>query len=541
MSKITMYGNEARDKVVTGVDAVANMVKITVGPKGRNVLLREALSIPTLTNDGVTIAKSIQLKDNVEDAGARLIISAAEKTNDVAGDGTTSTVILAQEMLHQFYDNYAEGNINVVQIQKDMINAGNKISDYLQSIAVPVKDNEAIKRVATISSGSEDTGKLIAEAFESAGEYGSVIVEDSKVGIDGLSKIEGMKLTNGSVSSYLLTDRVNQKTILQDVNLLIYKDKIESVESIFKVVEATHSAGLKLVIMCDDIDFEPLNMLIMNKMQGRLPFIAVIRLPGFGELREQLLEDISIATGATILGRDMGTTLSDFTLDCLGDLDEAIISMDDTIFKFKDTKYVDNDLKLARDNRVEELKFQMENNNDLDALKRRISNLTSGISIIEVGGNSEVEIKDKKLRIEDALNSVQSAIEEGIVAGGGYSFMQAFMNVQQNNVNVTYGEAIVYNSLYAVTRQIAENSGVNGEDVVAKCAQDKLGYNALTGKYEDLVATGVINSVKVDRYSLLNAISVVAEIITMGGLVIDENEPDQNVFQLQAPITLPPL
>ena len=539
MSKITLYGDDARDKVVAGVDAVANMVKITVGPKGRNVLLREAISVPTLTNDGVTIAKSIQLKDNVEDAGARLIISAAERTNDVAGDGTTSTVILAQEMLHQFYNEYNNADINVVQVQKDMIKTGENISKYLQSIAVPVKDNEAIKRVATISSGNEETGNLIAEAFESAGEFGSVIVEDSKIGVDGLSKIEGMKLTNGSVSSYLLTDRVNQKTALKDVNLLIYKDKIESVESLFKVVEATHSAGMKLLIMCDDIDFEPLNMLVMNKVQGRLPYIAVIRLPGFGELREQLLEDISIATGATILGRDYGTTLNDFTPECLGELDEAIISMDDTILKFTDTNYLGDDLKSARDARVNELRVQLENNKEEESLKRRIANLTSGISIIEVGGNSEVEIKDKKLRIEDALNSVQSAIEEGIVAGGGYSFMQAFMKAQEDIITATYGEAIVYNSLTAVTKQIAENSGVNGEEVIAKCAKDKLGFNALTEKYEDLVTTGVINSVKVDRYSLLNAISVVAEIITMGGLVIDENEPDQNVFQLQAPITLP--
>ena len=540
MSKITLYGNDARDKVVAGVDAVADMVKITVGPKGRNVLLRDAISIPTLTNDGVTIAKAIQLKDNVEDAGARLIISAAEKTNDVAGDGTTSTVILAQEMLHQFYDNYNSGDVNVVQIQKDMINIGSKLSEYLKSIALPVNDNEAIKRVATISSGSEDTGKLIAEAFESAGEFGSVIVEDSKIGVDGLSKIEGMKITNGSVSSYLLTDKINQKTVLKDVNLLICKDKIESVESLFKVVEATHSANMKLLIMCEDIDFEPLNMLIMNKVQGRLPFIAVIRLPGFGELREQLLEDISIATGATIIGRDNGTTLNDFTLDCLGDLDEAVISMDDTIMKFKDVSFSGENLQLARENRVNELRAQLDVV-DNDSVKRRIANLTSGISIIEVGGNSEVEIKDKKLRIEDALNSVQSAIEEGIVAGGGYSFLQAFMDAQDNIVTATYGEAIVYNSLTAVTKQIAQNSGANGDEVVSNCYSKKLGYNALSGEYEDLVSTGVINSVKVDRYSLLNAISVVAEIITMGGLVIDENEPDSNVFQLQAPITLPPV
>lgn len=539
MSKEIKVGTEARDYIIKGIDKVADIVKTTVGPKGRNVLVRNNISAPTITNDGVTIAKSIELKDNTEDAGAQLIIQAANKTNVVAGDGTTTTTILAQEMIHNFFNN-TRTDINVVQTQNEMIKASNDISDYLKSIAISVTDNASIEKVATISSGNADIGKLIAQAFEQAGEYGSVIVEDSKTGNDNLVSIQGMKLTNGSVTPYLLNDRINQKSDIVDMSVLITKDKIDSVTDLFGVLDKCVPLGKKLLIICEDIDFEPLNMVLANRAQGRISNIGIIRLPGFGELREHLIEDICIATGATLLGRDLGRTLRDFEVDFLGEVEQAIITNDDTILKFKDITSDGKNLLGARQERVAELQEQRQSadSDQVEQFNRRISNLISGVSVLEIGGNSEIEIKDKKLRIEDAINSVQAAIEEGIVAGGGYSFLQAYMYANEKNVEVSFGESIVYNSLSAVTRQIAENSGLDGDIVVAECVNKKLGYNAITNEYENLIDTGVINSVKVDRYSLLNATSVAATVITMGGSIVEENEPERNVLQLQAPISM---
>lgn len=539
MSKEIKVGTEARDYIIKGIDKVADIVKTTVGPKGRNVLVRNNISAPTITNDGVTIAKSIELKDNTEDAGAQLIIQAANKTNVVAGDGTTTTTILAQEMIHNFFNN-TRTDINVVQTQNEMIKASNDISDYLKSIAISVTDNASIEKVATISSGNADIGKLIAQAFEQAGEYGSVIVEDSKTGNDNLVSIQGMKLTNGSVTPYLLNDRINQKSDIVDMSVLITKDKIDSVTDLFGVLDKCVPLGKKLLIICEDIDFEPLNMVLANRAQGRISNIGIIRLPGFGELREHLIEDICIATGATLLGRDLGRTLRDFEVDFLGEVEQAIITNDDTILKFKDITSDGKNLLGARQERVAELQEQRQSadSDQVEQFNRRISNLISGVSVLEIGGNSEIEIKDKKLRIEDAINSVQAAIEEGIVAGGGYSFLQAYMYANEKNVEVSFGESIVYNSLSAVTRQIAENSGLDGDTVVAECVNKKLGYNAITNEYENLIDTGVINSVKVDRYSLLNATSVAATVITMGGSIVEENEPERNVLQLQAPISM---
>lgn len=543
MNKIIKYDNEAQEAVIKGIDAVANIVKTTVGPKGRNVLIRNELSQPIITNDGVTIAKAIQLKDNAEDAGAQLIISAANKTNEIAGDGTTTTTILSQEMIHLFYDklNEKEKNgdyINCVQVQKEMLKASEDISNYLKSIALPVTDLDSIERVATISSGNEKTGKLIAQAFEQAGEYGSVIVEDSKTGTDNLVSTQGMKLSIGSVTPYLLNDRINLKTDILDAQILITKDKIDSVTELMPILDMVVRQGIKLIIMCDDIEYEPLNMILMNKAKGAPLNVSIVRLPGFGELRENLIEDICIATGATLIGRDIGLTLKEFDPSYLGEAEQVIVTSEDTIIKFKDINSANIDLLQARQQRVEELKITLQKvkKEDQEQYNRRIANLISGISVIEIGGNSEIEIKDKKLRIEDAINSVQAAKEEGIVPGGGYSFLSAIINAEQREAS--FGEKIVYDAIQAVTRQIAENAGFDGNLVLATCYNKHLGFNALTEEYEDLIASGVINSAKVDRYSLINATSMASTVITMGGLIVNENEKDQNVFQLQTPVSM---
>lgn len=535
MSKVIKTGESARDAIIKGVDTVADLVKMTVGPKGRNVIIRDLMNPPVITNDGVTIAKSIELKDKVEDTGAQLIIQVANKTNEVAGDGTTTTTILAQEMIHNYFESYADyKSLNVVQVQKDMLKAANNISNYLLSQSVKIKDTDSIEKVATISSSNNDIAHIIAQAFEKAGQYGSVIVEDSKTGMDSFKAIDGMRLTNGSISQFLFNDRVNQKTDMVDVNVLVTTDKLDSVTDLIKIYDYIIKNGKKLLIICDDIETEPLNMTVMNKARGALSNIAIIGLPGFGELRENLLNDICLATGATLIGRDQGSTLKDFEPKYLGELEQVTVTTDDTVLKFVDTDSYGEDLLKARQDRVAELEKTMENiqkEEDKEQYKRRIANLLGGIVTIEIGGNTEVEVKDKKLRVEDALNSVQSAIEEGIVPGGGYSFLMAYLANKNNEV--TEGENIVYQSLKAVTSQIAENAGYNGEDVVKNCLDKQQGFNALTGNYENLLDTGVINSVKVDRFSLLNAASVASTVITMGGVVTDENEKDQNVLQLQ--------
>ena len=537
MSKVIKTGEIARDAIIKGVDTVADLVKMTVGPKGRNVIIRELMNPPIITNDGVTIAKSIELKDKVEDTGAQLMIQVANKTNEVAGDGTTTTTILAQEMIHKYFENYENNKqFNVVQVQKDMINTANEISDYLLSQSVKVTDTNSIEKVATISSGNKDIAHIIAQAFEKAGEYGSVIVEDSKTGIDNFKSIDGMRLTNGSVSQFLFNDKVNQKTDMVDVNVLVTTDKLDSVTDLIKIYDYIIKNGKKLLIICDDIETEPLNMTIMNKARGALSNIAIIGLPGFGELRENLLNDICLATGATLIGRDQGSTIKDFDPKYLGELEQVTVTVDDTVLKFVDTSSYGEDLLKVRQDRVTELEKTMENiqkEEDKEQYKRRVANLLGGIVTIEIGGNTEVEVKDKKLRVEDALNSVQSAIEEGIVPGGGYSFLMACMEATKESKVQTLGQQIVYESLFAVTRQIAENAGYNGDDVVAQCIEKQQGFNALTGEYENLLDTGVINSVKVDRFSLINATSVASTVITMGGVVTDENEKDQNVLQLQ--------
>lgn len=544
MNRIIKYGEDARSSVLKGVDSVANIVKTTLGPKGRNVLIRNNLDAPIITNDGVTIAKAIQLKDNAEDAGAQLIIQAANKTNKVAGDGTTTTTVLAQNMIHE-YLNYVNVNSdvkeNVVQVQKEMINTSNQISDYLREIATPISSKEDITRIASISSGSDQIGNLIADAFEQAGEYGSVVVEDSKTGEDGFESIQGMKISNGSVSSFLLNDRVNMKTDFYDVNVLITADKIDDASELLPILDFVVKSGKKLLILCDDIENEPLNMIIANKLKGLPLNVSVIRLPGFGQLREDLIEDLCIATNSTLISRDKGTTLKDFNPNFLGEVEQIVITMTDSIIKFKDISSTGIDLKTNRQDRVDTISNQMNQANEDESkqYERRIANLLSGISVISVGGNSEVEIQDKKLRIEDAINSVQSAKEEGIIPGGGYGFLLAYMNLVDESQGYTLGQSIIYNSLKSVTEQIAENAGYDKEEVLADCFEKKLGFNALTGEYQDLLSSGVVNSVKVDRYSLINAASVASTLITMGGLIVDENEKDQNILQLQTGSTIP--
>lgn len=551
MSKVIKYNTDASISVRKGIDAVADIVKTTVGPKGRNVLIREALNTPIITNDGVTIAKNIQLKDNGEDAGASLVISAANKTNNVAGDGTTTTTILTQAIINEYYKytDSTTNNINPVQIQKEILASANTINDYLLKVATPAKDIDSIKRVATISSGDEHIGDLIAQGFKQAGEFGTVMVEDSKTGMDYLDSVEGMKFNNGMITPYLLNDRTTMKTIYEDAKVFVTTEHLDNIIALMPLLDMCIKQNLRLLILCSEMDIEPLNTIIMNKAQGLPINVAIVRLPGYGQLKDDLTEDICIATGANLITRDTGRTLQDITLNDLGEVKEVIVTQDDTILKFKDTLTLTTgdviSLREARNKRAQELKARLNEvqDSEKEQYKRRISNLISGISAIKVSGNSEVEIKDKKLRIEDAINSVESAREEGIVPGGGYSFLMALMHftkeaekeVQETGSTTvdTIGDTIIRKALEYVTKQIAINAGFDGDEVVNNCYEKHLGFNALTEQYEDLLQTGIINSVKTDRYSLLNAASVAATVITMGGMIIEENEKDRNIFTLE--------
>jgi len=541
MSKDIKFGDDAQKSIIKGINSVSNIVKTTIGPKGRNVLIRENGSIPVITNDGVTIAKSIKLKDNTEDAGAALIISAANKTNMVAGDGTTTTTVLASEMINKGFETLSNLNLNPVQIQKELNNIAEDISNKLLESAIEVKDDESIKRVATISSGNEKTGELIADAFKQAGEHGTVIVEDSKTGITGLTSVMGMRLPNGSVSPYLLERRTLVSEI-DDVSVLISKDRLDNVPDLLPILDTCNKEGRRLLIICEDIDVEPLNFIVMNKANGALN-VNIIRLPGFNmDLKNSMIDDLCIATGSTTISREAGRPIKSFNSSWFGELSSAKIELDETILKFKDVNSFGVNLLEDRTARVEELLEQKKTlgvGKDTTQYDKRIDNLAGGISVIEIGGNSDVEIKDTKLRVEDALNSVKAAMEEGIVAGGGYSLLKVANEISEDLSNMSLEKATAYTimqeSLTKVTQQIANNAGFDGKDVVMKCIEIQKGFNALTNEYEDLIETGVINAVKVDRYCVLNAASVAGTILTMGGAIIEENEKDQNLLQLIQP------
>ncbi len=541
MSKDIKFGDDAQKSIIKGINSVSNIVKTTIGPKGRNVLIRENGSIPVITNDGVTIAKSIKLKDNTEDAGAALIISAANKTNMVAGDGTTTTTVLASEMINKGFETLSNLNLNPVQIQKELNNIAEDISNKLLESAIEVKDDESIKRVATISSGNEKTGELIADAFKQAGEHGTVIVEDSKTGITGLTSVMGMRLPNGSVSPYLLERRTLVSEI-DDVSVLISKDRLDNVPDLLPILDTCNKEGRRLLIICEDIDVEPLNFIVMNKANGALN-VNIIRLPGFNmDLKNSMIDDLCIATGSTTISREAGRPIKSFNSSWFGELSSAKIELDETILKFKDVNSFGVNLLEDRTARVEELLEQKKTlgvGKDTTQYDKRIANLAGGISVIEIGGNSDVEIKDTKLRVEDALNSVKAAMEEGIVAGGGYSLLKVANEISEDLSNMSLEKATAYTimqeSLTKVTQQIANNAGFDGKDVVMKCIEIQKGFNALTNEYEDLIETGVINAVKVDRYCVLNAASVAGTILTMGGAIIEENEKDQNLLQLIQP------
>lgn len=528
MSKQIYNEKESIDGILKGVNQVADLVAQTMGPKGKNVVIRNQYNEPIITNDGITIAQNIKLSDPLQDTGAALVIAAANKTNTIAGDGTTTTTVLTRQLLENYFNMRLKETVNVVNLQKEMIAAGEEVSNYLLSIAKPVKTIEEIEKVATVSSNSKEIGKLIADAYKNAGEYGTVIVEEDKLGKDSLETIQGMKLESGIITPYLFTDIPNMKTNWQDVKVLVTTEEINSASDIINLLDMIIKTNTKLLLICKDMPVEVITMIISNKQKGIPIDICPIRLPGVGLLGEQLIDDICLATNATLISRERGRTLKDIKLEDLGELNEILVTHDTSILKFKDESITGINLLELREKRANELKTQLDKvpENIKQSYIRRAANLVDGLSVIKVSGNSDVEITDKKLRIEDALNSVKSAKEEGVVVGGGYSFIQAKDALKMklsdrietlSNTMDTIGAKLVLNALDAPARQILKNAGMDATKILNNMSPITMGYNVLTNKYEDLFNTGVINSVKVDRYSLINAISVASTVITMCG------------------------
>jgi len=525
MAKQILFDEEARRALEKGVDALANAVKITLGPKGRNVVLDKKFGAPTITNDGVTIARDIELEDPFENMGAQLVKEVATKTNDVAGDGTTTATLLAQAMIHEGMRNVAAG-ANPMIIKKGIEQAVKALVAEIQKNAKQVEGKAAIAQVASISAADEETGNLIAEAMEKVGKDGVITVEESKGMDTSLSVVEGMQFDRGYISPYMVTDTDKMEAVLNDPYVLITDRKISAVADMLPVLEKVVQQGKELVIIAEDVDGEALATLVVNKLRGTFKAVA-IKAPGFGDRRKAMLEDIAILTGGNVITEELGRKLDSVELEDLGRARQIRVSKEETTV-------VDGAGDQAQINaRVEQLKKQIQESTsdfDKEKLQERLAKLAGGVAVIEIGAATEVELKEKKLRIEDALNATRAAVEEGIVAGGGTTFIDILpvLDTLEATGDVKTGILIVKRAIEEPVRQIANNAGLEGSVVVAnvKKAGKGIGFNALTEEYIDMIAAGIVDPAKVTRSALQNAASIAAMVLTTETLVADKPEKD---------------
>ena len=525
MAKQVLFNEEARRALGKGVDALANAVKVTLGPKGRNVVLDKKFGAPTITNDGVTIAKDIELEDPFENMGAQLVKEVATKTNDIAGDGTTTATLLAQAMIHEGMRNVAAG-ANPMILKKGIDQAVKKLVDEIKSNSKKVEGKAAIAQVAAISSGDEEVGELIAEAMEKVGKDGVITVEESKSMDTNLSVVEGMQFDRGYISPYMVTDTDKMEAVMDDPYVLITDRKISSVADILPVLEQVVKQGKQIVIIAEDLDGEALATIVVNKLRGTFKALAV-KAPGFGDRRKAMLEDIAILTGGTVISEEVGRKLDSVTIEDLGRARQVRSSKEETTI-------VDGAGDKAQISaRVAQLKKQIaETTSDFDRekLQERLAKLAGGVAVVEIGAATEVEMKDKKYRVEDALNATRAAVEEGIVAGGGTTFIDILPALDKLNVegDVKVGVEIVRRAVEAPVRQIAENAGLEGSVVVdsVKKAGDGVGFNALENTYVDMIGAGIVDPAKVTRSALQNAASIAAMVLTTETLVTDKPEPE---------------
>ena len=526
MSKNIIYGIEARNTLLEGVNKLADTVKITLGPKGRNVVLDKKYGAPLITNDGVTIAKEIELEDAAENMGAQLVKEVATKTNDAAGDGTTTACVLAQSFIREGMKNVAAG-ANPMELRRGIQKAVDRAIETLKKNSKKVSGTEDIARVGTISASDEVIGKLIADAMEKVTSDGVITVEESKSAETGSEVVEGMQFDRGYISPYMVTDTDKMEAVIDDALLLITDKKISNIQEILPLLEQIVQAGKKLVIVAEDVEGEALTTLILNKLRGTFTCVAV-KAPGFGDRRKEMLRDIAILTGGEVITSDLGLELKDATLDQLGKARQVKINKDNTII----VDGCGNPAEIS--SRVAQIRSAIETTTsefDREKLQERLAKLAGGVAVIKVGAATEVEMKEKKLRIEDALNATKAAVEEGIISGGGIAFLNCIKSVEDLYSTVDgdelTGVKIVAKALEEPVRQIAANAGFEGAVVIDKIkSANKIGYgfDAASEKYCDMFEAGIIDPTKVSRSALQNAASVAATVLTTEALVVEKKE-----------------
>ncbi len=524
MAKQILFNEDARRALGKGVDALANAVKVTLGPKGRNVVLDKKFGAPTITNDGVTIARDIELEDPFENMGAQLVKEVATKTNDVAGDGTTTATILAQAMIQEGMRNVAAG-ANPMILKRGIEKAVAKLVEEIKKRSIAVSDKASIAQVASISAGDEEVGGLIADAMEKVGKDGVITVEESKTMGTQLSVVEGMQFDRGYISPYMVTDPDKMEAVMAEPYILVTDRKIASIQEMLPVLEKVVQAGKELLIIAEDVEGEALATLVVNKLRGTFKAVAV-KAPGFGDRRKAMLQDIAILTGATVISEDVGRKLDSITMEDLGTARQVRVTKDET------TIVEGHGDPAAIKDRVAQIKAQIADTTsdfDKEKLQERLAKMSGGVAVIEVGAATEVELKDKKYRLEDALNATRAAVEEGIVAGGGTTLIDILPSLDEFNEegDVQTGINLVKRAIEAPLRQIAENAGLEGSVIVAKvkAAEDGVGFNALKEEYTDMVKAGIVDPAKVTRSALQNAASIAALVLTTETLVADKPEP----------------
>lgn len=523
MAKEILFNEDARRALGRGVDALANAVKVTLGPKGRNVVLDKKFGAPTITNDGVTIARDIELADPFENMGAQLVKEVATKTNDVAGDGTTTATVLAQAMIQEGMRNVAAG-ANPMILKKGIELAVKTLVEEIKKKSIKVNGKADIAQVASVSAGDAEIGGLIAEAMEKVGNDGVITVEESKGLQTDLSVVEGMQFDRGYISPYMVTDPDKMEAVMNDPYILITDRKISAIADMLPTLEKVVKQGKELLIIAEDLDGEALATLVVNKLRGTFKAVAV-KAPGFGDRRKAMLEDIAILTGGTVITEDMGRKLDSVELEDLGTARQVRVSKDETVII---DGAGDND---AIKQRVAQIKNQVEETTsefDKEKLQERLAKLSGGVAVIEVGAATEVELKDKKLRIEDALNATRAAVEEGIVAGGGTTLIDILpaLETLKEEGDVQTGINLVKRAVEEPLRQIAYNAGLEGSVVVerVKNTDAGVGFNALTEEYVDMVKAGIVDPAKVTRSALQNAASIASLVLTTESIVADKVE-----------------
>jgi chaperonin GroEL len=527
MAKLIEYSTDARAKLKSGVDKLANAVKVTLGPKGRNVILEKKFGAPTVTKDGVSVAKEIELDDPVENMGAQMVREVASKTSDVAGDGTTTATVLAQAIYREGLKNVTAG-ANPMDLKRGIDLAVGRVIEHLKSVSKEVEGRNEIAQVGSISANNDKTiGDLIADAMEKVGKDGVITVEESKSAETVLDVVEGMQFDRGYISPYFVTDTESMETILEDPFILIHDKKISAMKDLLPVLEKVAQQGKAMLIISEDLEGEALATLVVNKIRGTLK-VAAVKAPGFGDRRKAMLEDIAVLTNGTVISEEQGYKLENATLEYLGRAKKVVIDKDNTTI-VEGTGKTDDIKK-----RINEIKAQIDKSTsdyDKEKLQERLAKLSGGVAVLKIGASTEVEMKEKKARVEDALHATRAAVEEGIVAGGGVALVRAMdvlENLKGENPDQTTGVKLVQKALEEPLRQIVNNAGLEGSVVLQKVREgkDDYGFNAATETYEHLVKSGVIDPTKVTRTALENAASVSSLLITTEAVVFEKKEKE---------------